>query len=126
MDLVVSVLSIDTGGADDLRSLAAWLEAEPELRGRVTFLESDPSEGRLGPLVEALQIALGSSGLVAAISGVIVAWIGSRPGDVTVKLIRGDDKIEVSAGRVRSLDTTKLAALTVEIVEALESTDDRG
>ncbi|MBB5967665.1 effector-associated constant component EACC1 [Planomonospora venezuelensis] len=118
-------MSVSTDDSDQLRSLSSWLEPEPELRGRVGAVERDPAPGTLGPVTEALQIALGSGGAVAALSGVVVAWLGSRPGDVTVKLVRGEDQIEVSAGRVRSLDAGKLVDLTAEIAKVLEDPDDR-
>jgi hypothetical protein len=119
MDIVLRVIAADS---DSLRSLSSWLGSEPDLRGRIRHVEREPVPGTMGPMTEALQIALGSGGAIATLSGVVIAWLGARPGDVTVKLTRGPNQIEVSAGRVRSLDT----ALAAEVAKMLEDSDGRG
>ncbi|GAA3084181.1 effector-associated constant component EACC1 [Streptosporangium carneum] len=115
MDVVVTMDS----GADQLRELYAWLTEEPEIRGRVRVIERPPPKGGLGPTMDALRIALGSGGAVAAISGAVVAWLRTRPGEISIKLTKGESQIEVTGKGVKSLTARGVSELTRQLTKAL-------
>jgi hypothetical protein len=53
-------------------------------------------------------------------ASVVVAWLGSRRGEVSVKLTRGDgESLEVAAKGVKGLDLAKTRALTAQVAELL-------
>lgn len=105
--------------ADQLRDLHSWLIEEPEFRGRVRILERDGAPHELGPTTDLLQVALGSGGAVAALAGIVIAWLNSRPGEVSIRISRGDQEVEVTAKGVRSLTPEGVRALTGQISEAV-------
>ncbi|WP_051751806.1 effector-associated constant component EACC1 [Streptosporangium amethystogenes] len=105
--------------ADQLRDLHSWLIEEPEFRGHVRILERDRAPHELGPTTDLLQVALGSGGAVAALAGIVVAWLNSRPGEVSIRISRGDQEVEVTAKGVKSLTPEGVRALTGQISEAV-------
>ncbi|GAA3846939.1 hypothetical protein GCM10022226_83220 [Sphaerisporangium flaviroseum] len=111
LDIHLAVTAGDS--ADQLRDLRSWLIEEPELRGRVRMLERPASEGALGPIADGLQIAFGAGGAAATLASVVVAWLGNRGGEVTVKIKRGEAEaeVEVTAKGVKSLDMAETRAL---------------
>ncbi|MET8051612.1 hypothetical protein ABZU75_28835 [Streptosporangium sp. NPDC005286] len=120
--LVVVRLSVEgENSADTVRDLYAWLSQEPELRGRVRIVEGDPEPGALGPVVEGLQMALGAGGAFASTATVLVAWLRSRRGEVSVKLSRGEGQpsMEVTAKGVKDLDVAAAKALTEQLTQVL-------
>src|SRR5215469_4668736 len=71
------------------------------------------STGDAGPLTESLALALGPGGVSAAVAACVVTWLRQRSSDVVVR-VRGDHgrSVEVSAKRVRGLDSSQLHDLT--------------
>lgn len=122
MEILVTVAAGDS--ADGLRELRSWLVQEPELRGRVRLVEAESAAGALGPVPEMLQVAFGAGGALATLAGVVIAWIGNRGGEVTVKITRGEAVAEVSAKGVRSLDLAQTRALTTHLAEVLKDAED--
>ena len=109
-------ISIDVTGqnaADGLRSLQALLAGEDELHGRTRLVQSAAPPGTLGPLTESLAVALGPGGVSAAVAACVVTWLRQRSSDVVVR-VHGDHgrSVEVSAKRVRGLDSSQLHDLT--------------
>ncbi|GAA3420494.1 effector-associated constant component EACC1 [Streptosporangium vulgare] len=121
MEILITVAASEA--ADELRDLRSWLAEEPELRGRVGLVEAEPTAGALGPVPEMLQVAFGAGGALATLAGVVIAWLGNRGGEVTVKLTRGEAVAEVSAKGVKSLDLAQARALTTHLAEVLNNTD---
>jgi hypothetical protein len=114
-------------GADELRSLRAWLVDVDELRGRVDLVESPPVPRTLGPVFDALAVALGPGGAATALATAVFSWIRQRRGEVTLKITRPDGAaVEISAKRVRGMDDGSLRALLAEAARALEATDSPG
>ncbi|WP_248964274.1 effector-associated constant component EACC1 [Sphaerisporangium perillae] len=113
-------LSIESENASDtLRDLYGWLSEEPESRGRVKLREREPEPGALGPVVEVLQLALGS-GVFASTATVLVTWLRTRRGTVSLKLSReGQASLEVTATGVKNLDAAATKALTEHIAQVL-------
>ncbi|MEO3810669.1 hypothetical protein ABGB17_16840 [Sphaerisporangium sp. B11E5] len=116
MDMLITT----DGPADDLRDLYMWLTGEPELRGQASLRERPPPPGALGPVLDGLHVALGSGGAVATLAGVVIAWLKTRPAEITVRLRRGDDEFELTATGVKSLDAPALADLTKRVAQVAE------
>jgi len=104
-------VSITAGDAEALRGLRTWLAEEAVLRGRVTARESPPPAGALGPVLEALVVAVGPGGVAVALVTGLVSWLRQQRGDLTVRVERPDGgSFELSAQRVKGLDLTALRA----------------
>ncbi|MET8144344.1 hypothetical protein ABZU32_28895 [Sphaerisporangium sp. NPDC005288] len=108
-----------------LRDLYGWLAQEPGLRGRIQLVEHEAEPGALGPVADAIQVALGSVGVLAT---ALVAWLHIRRSEITVKLSRGKDEssVEVTAKGVRGLDLTATRALAEELLESLQRAELEG
>ncbi|MEV4073976.1 effector-associated constant component EACC1 [Nonomuraea fuscirosea] len=114
--------------SDATRELSAWLLREPELRGRVSLIEAAPEPGTLGAAVGLLQVALGAGGAFATMATIVIAWLGTRRGEVSIKLIRGpgEDSVELTAKGVKGLDAAAARALTEHLAEVLRQADGAG
>ncbi len=64
--------------ADELRSLNSWLADVDELRGAVRRRAHEPRPGTLGPVLDALAVALGPAGAVTAFATTLIAWLRTR------------------------------------------------
>ena len=108
MDVTITT----TGGAEDLRSLRAWLVQENELRGRVSLPTAPPKEGTLGSVVEVLLAAVGSGGAITVLVGGIISWLRHRSQDLTLEITRADGaSIKIDAKRVRDVNIDGLRNL---------------
>ncbi|MFF9396757.1 effector-associated constant component EACC1 [Streptomyces griseoluteus] len=108
--------------ADELRSLRTWLADVDELRGRVALVESPPVPGTLGPVLDALAVALGPGGVATALATAVFSWIRQRRGEVTVKISRPDGAaVEISAKRVQGVEGSSLRELLADAVRVLEA-----
>lgn len=116
-------IRLGDASADELRDLWSWLAAEEDVRGRVTLTERPPDHGALGPVADALVATLAPGGAAVVLVGAVMRWLRYRRGDVTVTIERGNDKVQVSATRVRGLDQAGVAALAKELTDALASRD---
>ncbi|MFI5776467.1 hypothetical protein [Nocardia sp. NPDC051570] len=121
------VIRVDGGDRadDELRSLREWLIAHETLRGRVELTTTPPAPGRLGAVTDALTIALGSGGAIAAsataLSTVLITWIRRRTGGITVKLTKPDGAtIEYHAENVRQLSASEIRDATTQLVRQLD------
>src|SRR5215469_7461374 len=107
MDISIDVTGQDA--ADGLRSLQALLAGEDELHGRTRLVQSAAPPGTLGPLTESLAVALGPGGVSAAVAACVVTWLRQRSSDVVVRVRGGHGRsVEISAKRVRGLDSSQL------------------
>ncbi len=77
-------------------------------------------------MAEGLQLALGSGGAVAALSGVVIAWLRSRPGEISIKITKGKNQLEVTSKGVKSLTAEGVSELTRQLAEGLEGEPPRG
>lgn len=96
------VLSIRTDNdADELRSLLAWMQQDDALRGRVRMQHAPVGSEDMGGLLDALMVALGTSGVAAALSGSLSAWISQRRSDVKFTVTAPNGRtVDVDAKRV--------------------------
>lgn len=114
MDAVVTAEGPDAG--DQLWALRGWLADVEELRGRVSPREHPPWPGTLGPVLEALVVAVGPGGAATALAASVVAWLRNRHGEVRVKLTRPDGRsMELTAKRVAELDAAALERQVAQI-----------
>jgi Effector Associated Constant Component 1 len=117
-------VELSVGGdnpTDDLRSLYAWLSEEPELRGRIRIVEPPPEEGALGTAPGLLELLLGAGGALATTATVLVAWLGTRRGEVSIKVGKGDNTVELTAKGVKGLDAAQARALTEDLAKMLDT-----
>ncbi|MFE5587624.1 hypothetical protein [Kitasatospora sp. NPDC056531] len=113
--------------ADELRSLRTWLTDVDELRGRVTSVESPPVPGTLGPVLDALAVALGPGGAATALATAVISWIRQRRGEVTLKISRPDGaSVEISGKRVQGLDDGTIRAVLADTIRILETAEGAG
>lgn len=56
---------------------------------------------------------------MAALAGIVIAWLNSRPGEVSIRISRDGQEIEVTAKGVKSLTPEGVRALTGQIAEAV-------
>jgi membrane-associated two-gene conflict system component 1 (EACC1) len=112
-------------GPDDLRTLAAFLSEERELRGRVNVVDEAPPPGKLGAVSDVLVVAVGSGGALTVLAGAVAAWVQSRGSKVKV-LLQGPagQKAEIAAEHVKSLDAAELRRLVADVDATLRALDE--
>ncbi|MGW7824578.1 effector-associated constant component EACC1 [Streptomyces puniciscabiei] len=109
--------------ADQLRSLHEWLSQVEELRGSVACRESPPPPGALGPVLDALTVALGPAGAVTAFGTTVVAWLRLRRTGVRIKVTRADGgSVELAAENLAKLDAVALEQQVAHVVTLLNET----
>lgn len=130
MDAVVTAEGVDA--PDQLRSLSEWMADLEELRGAVRPRELPPRPGTLGPVLDALVVALGPAGAATAFATASIAWLRTRRGEVRIKVTLADrGSVELTAKNVADLDAaalqqqvTDLAAMLRQGKERAEGLDD--
>ncbi|MGW2701484.1 effector-associated constant component EACC1 [Streptomyces sp. NPDC001340] len=116
--LDIVTLSV-SGGATEAADLAAWLDEEDVLRGRVRREVGPVPDGALGGELQQLVVGLTSGGVATAVASVIVAWLRRRTGSVTVRVSGRDGfEVEVRADQVRNMDAEQLRAQVDQLVSA--------
>ena len=121
----LAVLAQGSDQAEQLRDLYEWLAGVDELRGRIGLAEKPPKSGTLGPVLEALTVALAPGGAVTALATTTIAWLRSRRGDVRLTFRRSDGRsVEISATRVSRLDSAALEQQVVQLVALLNQGTD--
>lgn len=110
-----SVALTVNGIADDVAGLAAWLNAEDELRGLVRLDPGPLSTGVLGADLPQLAVGVGSGGVATAMASAVIAWLRRRAGAVSLRVTRADGTaVELHAEHVHRLDAT---ALQVQVAQ---------
>ncbi|MCX4791606.1 hypothetical protein OG369_37600 [Streptomyces sp. NBC_01221] len=116
--LEIVTLSV-SGGAAEAADLAAWLDEEDALRGRVRREVGPVPDGALGGELQQLVVGLTSGGVATAVASVIVAWLRRRTGSVTVRVSGRDGfELELRADQVRNMDAEQLRAQVDQLVSA--------
>jgi hypothetical protein len=116
--LDIVTLSV-SGGAAEAAELAAWLDEEDALRGRVRREAGPVPDGALGGELQQLVVGLTSGGVATAVASVIVAWLRRRTGSVSVRVSGRDGfELEVRADQVRYMDAEQLRAQVDQLVSA--------
>ncbi|WP_329249142.1 hypothetical protein OG223_17640 [Streptomyces sp. NBC_01478] len=119
MEIRISVPG--TARDDDLRELRRRLTDVEELRGRIRGVDAEARPGSLGALLEALAVNVLSASAVTALAGVVVSWIRHKTADTVIKLRRPDGtEVEVTAERVRRLDSAAVRTIVAELSSLTE------
>jgi len=85
-----------------LRELRDLLRADEDLDLGVRLKDRQPAPGEQGAIPVALEIVSAATPLGTAFAGVLVHWINTRK--VRIKVRRGDDSVELSAGNVKDAE----------------------
>lgn len=98
--MTLPTVSVSLDGSDDeLRQLAGWLRDEDELRGRVRIVDRPIEPGRMGGVLDTVEVAL-TSGTAGTLVTSLFAWLTHRraAGRVKLKVRNGDRTIELTCG----------------------------
>ncbi|MGW7545911.1 effector-associated constant component EACC1 [Streptomyces sp. NPDC054770] len=107
--------------SDDLRELRRRLTDVEELRGRIRSVDAEAGPGSLGTFLEALAVDAVRASAITAIAGVVVSWIRHRTTNTVIKLRRPDGiEVEVTAERVRRLDSAAVRTIVAELSNLAE------
>jgi len=94
------ITTVDTGDVDELIALRKWLMDEEELRGRVTLVRKPIGTSELGAPFEAISLAVGTSGIAAALSRSLITWLQVRRSNLRIKVTKNSRTIEVEASNI--------------------------
>lgn len=129
MELAIGIDDLAQTRDDDLLSLRDWLLSEEGFRGRVALTDRPPAPGTLGSTLDAVIISLSSGLTSSAVMGVVVAWLQSRTGKLTLRIKHpnGEER-EITAEGVRGLTGSALSQRIDEFRRAIdgESRPERG
>jgi Effector Associated Constant Component 1 len=106
---------------DLVRDLHEWLDAESESVGVARVRQAAPIPGALGPVADAVEVALGSVGALSSLAGVIIAWLQYRKPDLELTIFVDDrhDPVRVSALQAQQDPRGARSALTALLGESL-------
>ncbi|WP_112262444.1 effector-associated constant component EACC1 [Lentzea terrae] len=90
---------------DEMPLLREWLNAEPELRGRVMVAGGEAAPDEMGVVTE-LVVAVGAAVPMASVlARTVTTWLVQRRSDVTLTITGADGKkITVNAKRVKDAE----------------------
>lgn len=101
--------------AGELRSLLSWLDGDDSLRGRGRVI-GRPGPGEMGAATESLVLMLAPGGVATACATVLIAWIRSRSGSISIELSRPDGtRMRLDARNIRQLPRERLDELATRI-----------
>jgi Effector Associated Constant Component 1 len=85
-----------------LRELRDLLREDEDLDLGVRLKDRPPAPGEQGAIPVALEIVSAATPMGTAFAGVLMHWINTRK--VRIKVRRGDDSVELSAGNVNDAE----------------------
>lgn len=95
MDDGVRIQIIPGDDVGEYNHLVSWINDNRELRGRVARITGHPADGRLGGIIDAVTVALGAGGAVAALAPTLTAWLRNRRSAITITFSYGDRTAQV-------------------------------
>lgn len=108
-------LRVTSGRGEQESQLAAFLGSQDQLRGRVRLIAERRKPSGMSQSVATVVAELGPAGMVALASA-LITWIRQKTADTRVTMRRPDGaEFEISAARIRGLDSTQLSALVNQI-----------
>ncbi|MFJ1767990.1 hypothetical protein ACIOD2_47275 [Amycolatopsis sp. NPDC088138] len=112
------LLSIDGDDpVDGLESLADWLRAEPELRGRITRVPAAPKPGELGGAEDILIAAVGGGGALSVLFASLKGFLAQpRRSDIRI-IVKGPRGRQVDLDAKNVPDAEALVRLVLEQAE---------
>jgi hypothetical protein len=116
--------SFEEDPGDLTRSLRSWLVDRDELRGKVRLAAAVPPPGRLGAVVDTLEVVLGAGGAASVLASAVVSWVRQQRSDIRLTLTRRDgDKAELVANRMRAMDASELLSVVSALGRWLDADD---
>ncbi|MEU4624271.1 hypothetical protein AB0G04_30385 [Actinoplanes sp. NPDC023801] len=101
-------------------ALAAFLDQQPPLRGRVHLVGDGQQAGGISQSVAMIIVDLGPT-VLGTFAGLVIAWLRHRTGTTQVTITRADGtKLDLQAQRVKNLSGPELTALATELGKALD------
>jgi hypothetical protein len=102
-------------------ALAAFLDQQPQLRGRVHLIGDGQQTGGISQSVAMIIIDLGPT-VLGTFASLVIAWLRHRTGNAHVTITRADGtKLDLQAQRVKNLSGPELTALATELGKALNA-----
>ncbi|HWG98072.1 MAG TPA: hypothetical protein VNV66_01845 [Pilimelia sp.] len=110
------IVRVDGGDLDEVRSLRDWLADEQPVRrhGRLRYADAPGDSGAMGPVLDALSLALSSGLSLLQVVFAIAQWRTSRPAAPTVRVT-----LERPGGGTVRIETSDPEALA-RLVRSLE------
>jgi hypothetical protein len=112
---VAATIRLLSAEAHDLPALAAWLNDEDALRGRITRRRAAPGPEEMGSLHDALLIAVGSGGAISVLASSLPAWLQQRKSAVRIEISHDEH------GRKAVIDATNIGDAERLIASVLET-----
>ncbi|MEV7552189.1 hypothetical protein AB0N89_21475 [Amycolatopsis sp. NPDC089917] len=94
-----STVLITVEGEDDALALRAWLNAEDDLRGRVTMHRQPMPEHAMGQVLDTVSVVLTSGG-IGAVTTSLVAYLRTRGMKVKITAKVGDRTATIEGERL--------------------------
>jgi Effector Associated Constant Component 1 len=105
---------------DETDPLPGWLDADEDLRGQAEVRASATTPGTLGPPPELVELILQRGGALTVAVHVVLLWLRTRRGTVSLEIKKGKSTAKLSAQQVKGLDPQQLAALADKVANALD------
>jgi hypothetical protein len=115
MILTIEVLG-STDDAKDLVNLSHVLKTDDALRQADIRLLSRPGDsGAMGPVTDAVLVALGGGGIGAVLLQTLGEWLRSRKSDVSVRLTGPKATVEINVSSVDAPDKVENILRQLEV-----------
>ncbi|WP_460808524.1 effector-associated constant component EACC1 [Micromonospora zhanjiangensis] len=94
----------------------------PGVEGDGRSPREPPPSGTLGPLLDALVVALGPAGAATALATTVISWLRTRRGDVHLKVTLQDGRsAELSSTKVSELNAAAVGQVVKQLAEMLDA-----
>ena len=103
----------------EVASLRDWLADADELGFEVSEVLAAPPRAASGPVLDGLDLSLGSDQATTAFVTSLIAWIRHRTADVKVRIKKCGTTVELDARRIRELPIEDARAQVRTLVHAL-------
>lgn len=88
-----ALVRLEGGTSEELTELAEWLNAEEQLRGRVSIVRSSIGETELGSVPQLLTVMLGTGGAGTVLASSVKTWLQTRKTKAKVTVQSGERSV---------------------------------
>jgi hypothetical protein len=107
MDILIT--AVESDGTDREHDLYTWLLADTDLRPWVRRERQSAVQGKLGPVLGVLTVAVGSGGVLSVLAGALGAWLTQvRNQKVSIRLQEGKDQVRTIQLEARNVKTSDI------------------
>lgn len=119
MAIELAISQVSSQSAADLRSLLAWLQREPALRGAVGFSPSRRGSADMGAVSDAIAVAdaVSRGGTGIALAGALSVWLRNRRSDIEVTVTGPDGSATINIRRAKDTEQVLEVLRRVGVVE---------